>query len=305
MFINVLTQVLILLILIMLGFLLTKLKMLSEITVKQMTDLVLTLVTPSVIIKSFVREFDPSTLKNLLVSFLIAILVHIGYIAISRIIIRDKDENRQKVFQFSAVFSNCAFMSIPLLQALIGDLGVFYGTSFIAIFNVFVWSYGVILMNGKNAEITPKKVLLSPGIIAVAIGVLIYFLNIPVPKIIYEPISFMAALNTPLPMIIIGFHLANSNILDGLKDIKALYTIFIKLFIFPALALLIMYLCGIRGEVLVACTICASAPTAAITTMFASKYGGDTPLSVSTVSLSTILSVISMPIIISIAQSIA
>ncbi len=305
MFINVLTQVVILLILIMLGALLTRLKMLSELTVKQMTDLVLTIVTPSVIIKSFIREFDKSLLKNLLISFLIAFLLHFGYIFLSRILIRDKDRQRQKVLQFSTVFSNCAFMSIPLLQSLIGDLGVFYGTSFIAIFNIFVWSYGVLLMNGKDSGLTPKKLLLNPGIIAVAIGVLIYFLSIPIPKIIYEPISFMAALNTPLPMIIIGFHLANSNILEGLRSAKTLYTIFIKLFLFPLLSLLLMYLFGIKGEVLVACTICASAPTAAITTMFASKYGGDTSLSVSTVSLSTIFSVISMPIIITLAQSIA
>lgn len=305
MFINVLTQVLILLILIMLGVTLTKLKMLSEITIKQMTDLVLTLVTPCVIIKSFVREYDPATLKNLLVSFAIAIIVHFGYIIFSRILISDKDENRQKVLQFSTIFSNCAFMSIPLMQSLIGDLGVFYGTSFIAVFNIFVWSYGVFLMNGKNSNFTPKKILLNPGIIGVAIGLLIYFLNIPIPKIVYEPISFMAALNTPLPMIIIGYHLANSNVLEGLKNFKTLYTIFIRLLLFPALILFCMYICGIKGEVLIACTICAAAPTAAITTMFASKYGGDTPLSVSTVSLSTILSVLTMPIIITIAQSIA
>ena len=196
-------------------------------------------------------------------------------------------------------------MSIPLMQSLIGDLGVFYGTSFIAVFNIFVWSYGVFLMNGKNSNFTPKKILLNPGIIGVAIGLIIYFLNIPIPKIVYEPISFMAALNTPLPMIIIGFHLANSNVLDGLKNLKTLYTIFIRLLLFPALILFCMYICGIKGEVLIACTICAAAPTAAITTMFASKYGGDTPLSVSTVSLSTILSVLTMPIIITIAQSIA
>ena len=303
MFLDVLTQVVILLILIMLGFLLTRVKMLSEITVKQMTDVVLTLVTPSVIIKSFIREFNPNTLKNLLTSFLIAVLLHIGCLILSRIIIKDKNGNRQKVLQFSTVFSNCGFMAVPLLQSLIGDIGVFYGASFIAIFNIFVWSYGVILMNGKNSSISPKKLILNPGIISVFIGLLIYFLNIPIPKIIYEPISFMSALNTPLPMIIIGFHLANSNILNGLRDIKVLYAIFVKLFLFPALGLLGMYLCGVRGDVLVACTICASAPTAAITTMFSVKYKGDTPLSVSTVSLSTVLSVISMPILITLAQS--
>ncbi len=305
MFINVLTQGLILLILMMLGFLLTKLKMLSEATVKQMTDIVLTFVIPCVIIKSFVREFDPSTLKNLIISFVIAIIVHIGYIILSKLIIRDKNECRQKVLRFSAIFTNCAFMAIPLLGSLVGDIGVFYGASFIAIFNIFVWTYGIILMNGKSSELTPKKLLLSPGIIGVVIGLAIYFSNIPLPKIIYEPLNYIAVLNTALPMLIIGYHLANSDILEGLKDIKSLYTIFLRLFAFPLLTLLIMYLSGIRGDLLVSCTICAGAPTAAIATMFASKYGADTSLSVRIVSLSTLLSVISMPIVVTLAQIIA
>ena len=79
MFINVLTQVIILLILIILGLILAKSKILTEQGVKSMTDMVLILVTPCVIIKSFIREFDPKVLKNLLISFLIAFLVHFGF----------------------------------------------------------------------------------------------------------------------------------------------------------------------------------------------------------------------------------
>lgn len=307
MFLNVLTQVLILLILIMLGAVLTKAKMLNSDAIKGMTDLVLYIVTPCVIINSFKREFDSSLTKSLLISLLIAFLAHFGYIILSHLCLHSRNKAQEKVLRFGTVFANCGFMAIPLLSALVGDLGVFFGTSFVAVFNILVWSYGVVLMSGDKKALTPKKLILNPGIIGSVLGLVVFFTNIhdKIPTVISEPISFMAALNTPLPMIIIGYHLANSNLLESIKNLKVIFSMVLRLLIFPALVLGVMYLCGIRGEVLVACTISASVPTAANTTMFSSKFGADTALSVSMVSLSTILSLITIPIIVTIAKIIA
>jgi len=182
---------------------------------------------------------------------------------------------------------------------------VFYGTAFIAVFNILVWSYGIVLMSGDKKALTPKKMFINPGILGTAIGLIIFFLSVPVPTVIFKPIDFMANLNTPLPMIIIGYHLANSNLLLALKNIKVLISMALRLLIFPALVLGIMYLCGVRGNVLVACTISASVPTAANTTMFAAKFGADTSLSVSMVSLSTICSLATIPLIVTIAKLVA
>ena len=307
MFIDVLTQVAVLLILISLGVILTKLKMLSGPTVKQMTDLVLTFATPCVIIKSFMREFDAKLIKSLLISLLVAVLVHIAYIVLTCIFIRDNDKAKQKVLRFAAIFSNCGFMSVPLLEALLGDTGVFYGTSYLAIFNVLIWSYGIFLMSGDRKELSAKKMIINPGIIGITIALLVFFLRIPLKEmpIISEPIIFLAGLNTPLPMIIIGYHLANSNLLKALTNFKSVFSMALKLVIFPLFTLFSMYFCGIRDEMLVAITITSAAPTAAITTMFSSKYGADTPLSVSMVSLSTVLSILTMPPIITLAQYLA
>ncbi|MBQ6847448.1 MAG: AEC family transporter [Clostridia bacterium] len=308
MFVNILTQVIVLLILIMLGVVLTKFKMLSDTTVKQITDMVLLFVTPCVIIKSFMREFDPSLTKKLLISFLISILVHIIYIVISLLLIRHSDKKKEKVLRFAAIFSNCGFMAVPLLDAILDDMGVFYGTAYLAVFNIMIWSFGVFLMSGNKKDFfSVKKILINPGIIGISIALLVFFLNIPLHKaqIISQPINFMAGLNTPLPMIIIGYHLANSNLFTALKSFRAVFSMLLKLVIFPLITLFGMYLCGIRGEVLVAITISASAPTAAITTMFSSKFGADTELSVSLVSLSTVISILTIPIIITLAQLIA
>ena len=305
MFIEVFTQIIILLLLILTGFILTKGKILTENGSKSMTDMVLTIVTPCVIIKSFMREYDKALLKSLLIAFLIAFLCHIGFILLSRILLRSKDISSEKVLQYGVIFSNCGFMSLPLQQSLLGDMGVFYGSSYIAIFNVFVWSYGIILMSGDKKYLSPKKLIINPGIIGLTIGLLIFLLSIPTPRILNDTVSYIASLNTPLPMIIIGYHLANSKISDGIKNIKCIFAIFLKLFAFPLLALGIMYICGIRGTLLISSLISCSAPTAAITTMFSAKFGRDTSLSVNLVSLSTILSLISMPILITLAQYIA
>ena len=215
MFLDVLVQVLILFILILLGVVLTKCKLLNETTVKGMTDIVLLIVTPCVIIKSFIREFDKSVFKNLLISFLIAFLVHLGFIILARLLIHSKKTTSERVLRFSAIFSNCGFMSIPLQQALLGDTGVFYGSSFIAIFNLFIWSYGIISMSGDKKYMTPKKLILNPGLIGISIGLIIFLFSIPMPKIILEPVTYMAGLNTPVPMLIIGYHLTKSNLLGG------------------------------------------------------------------------------------------
>ena len=305
MFVNVLTQVVILLILILIGVILAKGKVLSESGVKSMTDMVLYTVTPCVIIKSFIREYDPSTLKKLLISFLIAILAHIGFIILTHLIIHDKDKSKERVLRYGTVFSNCGFMSIPLQQALLGDEGVFYATSYIAIFQLLIWSYGIIVMSGDKKYMSPEKLFLSPGLIGLAIGLIIFLFSVPIPKIIAEPISYMASLNTPLPMIIIGFHLASSNVLDGFKNPKCILAMSLRLVILPLVALAVMYLCSIRGVMLVSSVISCCAPVAAITTMFSAKFGQDTSLSVNFVSLSTVLSLITMPILITLTQYLA
>ncbi len=302
MFQTVLVQVIILFILIFIGTILNKTKILNDGAVKGMTDMVLYLVTPAAIINSFIREFSASLLKDLGVALIITVLAHILFILLSSVLIKSKKLTRQKVLQFGAIFSNCGYMSLPLLQALLGNDGVFFGATYIAVFQLAIWSYGIILMGDGIKSVTPKKVILSPGIIGFVIAIIIFSARIPVPEVIHAPVSYMASLNTPLPMIIIGFHLANSNILSGLRDIKLLFASFLKLFVFPIAVILLLYLCGIRGTMPLALSICASAPTAAITTMFAAKFGKDTGLSVTMVSLTTLLSVVSMPLVVTIAE---
>ncbi len=305
MFIPVLTQVIILFILIFVGFALAKIKMLNDEIIKGLTDLALTVVTACVIVKSFFREFNKSDLNDLLVSFLLGVIIHTVYILLTLLLLRDKSENRKAVLHYAAVFSNCGFMALPLQQALLGDNGVFLGSSFVAIFNAFVWSWGLRIMSGDKKSLNPIKIITRPAILALITGFVVFILSIPVPKLISEPVGMFAALNTPIPMIIIGYHLASANVLNGFTDLKCLFAILLRLVIFPALAIFGMRLCGIKGDMLISQAICCAAPVAANTTMFSSKFKRDTELSVNLVSLSTLLSFITMPVMITLAEKLA
>ncbi len=305
MFINVLTQIIILFILISLGFLLAKAKILDHKIVSGMTDLVLILVTPCVIVKSFFREFNKSDLKDFLLSFLLGVLIHLIFLVLSLIFLKDKNENRQAVLRYATVFSNCGFMALPLQFALLSDDGVFLGSTFIAVTNAFVWTWGLRIMSGDKKSLKPLKIITRPAILAIIIGLIIFFFSIPVPYIISEPITLISAINTPLPMIIIGFHLAHSNVLKGLTDIKCILTLLLRLIILPALVIVLMWLCGIKGTMLISLAISSAAPVAANTTMFSAKYGRDTELSVNLVSISTLLSLVTLPIMITLTEKLA
>lgn len=302
MFIIVLKQVFILLILISTGVFAAKGKIITEAGAKCLTDLVLIVITPFVIIKSLIRKFDSKTLYSLLICFAITVLIHLLMILLSKMFIHSRDKRCEKVLQFGSVFSNCGFMSIPLQQALLDEDGVLYGAAYVIIFNLLTWSYGIYLMSGDKKYISPKKMFANPGIIGFVVGIIIFLFSLPIPNVAYSAIDYISALYTPLPMLIIGYHISRSNILNSVKNPKCILAVLLRLLVFPLISLLAMYICGIKGTMLISTVISVSAPVAAVTTMFSSKFSIDTALSVDMVSLSTVLSLGTMPLVIALAR---
>ncbi|MCI8554240.1 MAG: AEC family transporter [Clostridiales bacterium] len=295
-------QVLILFLLIGAGAACGRTGLLCERAVKCLADLVLYLAFPCVIIQSFRREFNPEMLRGLLLAGLISLIIHAGSILLAHLVFRDREESRRRVLRFAVVFSNAGYMALPLQQALLGEEGVFYGAAYVAVFNLVLWSYGMLLMSGDRSALSAKKLLLNPGMIALAAGLPVFVFSLPLPEVIAGPISHLAALNTPLPMIVIGFYLARTDWRAALKDRRGYAAIALRLAVVPVLSVGGMLLFGVRGVLLTACAVAVSAPVAAASTMFAAKYGQDTRLSANLVSLSTLFSVATMPLIVSLTQ---
>ena len=141
--------------------------------------------------------------------------------------------------------------------------------------------------------------------LGVVIGFIIFVTSTAIPSILLIPIKSFAALNTPVPMVIVGYYLAQVVSLKVLKDRKLVMTTVLKLLISPILTLLILYITGLRGLLLVSLVISAAAPSAANTVMFAVLFDRDTKLAVTLVSVSVLLSLITMPLMISLAMTVS
>ena len=304
-FLTVGQQVLIIFILIAVGYICGKAKLIKEEGAQCLTNVVLYAVTPCLMIEAFQREFGASMLLNLAIVAVAAFGVHFISIIIARLLVYDKDKSRQLVLRFSVIFSNCGFMCLPLEEALLGSDGVFYGGVFVAVFNIMLWSYGLVMMSGDKKQLSAKKLLLNPGIMGVLIGLIFFLFSIKLPDIVMAPICFLSDLNTPLPMLVIGYYLCKTNIKEALCDKKAYLAIALRLAAIPLISLAVLYLCGIRGTILLSTIIAASAPVAASTTMFATKFNKSVSVSVNLVSLSTIFSIITMSAIVGFTQTIA
>lgn len=303
-FIMIAQQVLVLFILIGVGFVCGKKGILTDASSKKITDIVLYVVTPCVMLSAFQRDFSMELLGNIFITALCAAATILATIFISKLIFHDKDEARKKVLQFSAIFSNCGFMSLPLQKAILGDDGWFYGSIFVAIFNVIVWSYGLVMMSGDKKQMSIKKLAFNPGIVGVLIALILFVLRIKLPYIVSQPIDYLAALNTPLPMLIIGFYLSQADLKKAFTDAGAYLAMAVRLVVVPLLSMIIMWLLNVDKTIMIACVIASSAPTAATTTMFSAKYDRDVELSVSIVASTTLVSIVTMPIIVALSQSI-
>ncbi len=300
-FLTVGTQVLVLFLLIGVGVICTKAKLLSTTAVRCMADVVLYFATPCVIIRSFQRPLTAELMKDLGISALAAIGVHLLGIALAHLLCREEDEARRCLLRFGVVFSNAGYMAIPLQQAILGDDGVFFGAVFVAVFNIVLWTYGVSIMSGGVKALSLRKILFTPGLIGVTVGLFFLLCGITLPTVIASPVNHLANLNTPIPMLIIGYYLAGAKIKEALRDRSAYLTIALRLAVIPLVTLGVLYLCGVRGTVLVSAVIGASAPVATATTMFAAKFDRSPTLSVNLVVLSTLLSAVTMPLIVGLA----
>lgn len=301
-FMNVSSQVLVLFILIAVGALLTRLNIINEAGAKVMSDIVLYAVTPCVIINAFQREYRPDMLSGLLIAVAVAAAVMGLSVLIAELLYRRVQVSRAVVLKFAVVFSNCGFMALPLQEAVLGQDGVFYGAAFVAVFNIFMWTYGLITMSRKSEWRSILRAFVNPGIIGTIIGVLLFVFSVDLPDVLHSPISFLAGLNTPVPMLVIGFYLARAQLKRVFKDRGVWLAMAIRLLALPLLTLAVLYLLKIDGVLSTAMVIAVSSPVAAFTTMMSSKYGHDTELSAGVVAASTLLSLITMPLVVGLAQ---
>lgn len=294
------TQVVILMILILIGYACGKRKVLNDEAVDSMSTIALMIASPCTIIESFVREYDAGMAKGMLFVVLITFVVHAIAYFVSKLTFRGNDA-RSRVLRFEIIFGNCGYMGIPLVKMILGSTGVFYGGIFLGIFNIIIWTLGIVLMSGDNKDISIKK-LINPNIIAVFVGALIFLLSIPVPDIVLQPIKYMSSLFIPIPMMVIGYCLSKISFAEIFTQLDYYIVCLMRLIIVPIILLGLLYIIKVDKVIALCCIISSAVPASASSSMMTILYKQDYETAANIVSVSTVLSIITLPIVIGIAQ---
>lgn len=299
---TVVTKVLIILILIFVGYIISKKGIITDKGINEITSLLIKVVTPCLIINSFMNakgNLEPITLLLAVVIPLISTAVSIVF---SIMFFRKEPIERKTVLRFSVMFGNVGFMGVPLVESIVGETAVIYAAFAIVVFNIVCWTYGIRVMNSE-AKINFKTLFLNPGIIGVIIGFPLYFINFQMPEIISEPISALSGLNTPLAMIVIGSYIAKIDFRSFVSDISVYKMSVLRLLIIPAITLVFILLLHPEQDLFMTGAIQAAMPVAANTVLFAVIYKKDSELASKSVAVSTVLSIVTIPVFTILAQT--
>ncbi len=272
-----------------------KLGFLNEKSETVLTDVMVKVFSPMLLLSSYFSKYDPARAKGLLISLGFGLLIHFLGALIARIAIRSQSNSNIQVERMSITYGNVGYMGLPLVYAIFGSEAVFYQSSIILVFNLLLWSHGVMVMSGKVDAKGIRDVLLSPNILCIFVGIIIYSLRIDVPQIIASPISKIGNCTTPVAMIISGCIIARSDIAKVLKNKRVYLICILRLFALPLALLPLLRLISAPEMVSLTTFTAASCPVAVMVPVFAVKYGRTASYASGIFALSTLLSMISIP----------
>ena len=293
-----LRQIAIMALLMAVGIYLSRKGFLSPQGTKDLGAILLRIIIPCVIVKSYITTYSRERLLELALSAGLALVAFILAMGIAYLVYG----KRRRIENFAAAFCNAGFIGIPLAQAVIGDEGVFYMAASVALLNLFQWTYGVYIMTDRKDSIRAKTIVKNPVVIAIVVGIALFLTRLPVPGILTSTLGYIAGMNTPVAMILMGTYMAKLP-WRKLLDKRAYGCVLLRLVVIPAVVLAVFWALPISNQnVALAAYLAAATPVGANICVFAQQYDCDYEFSVVTVCLSTVLSIVTVPLMVSLAQ---
>lgn len=278
-----------------LGYLLFRGKKITAEGSKALANILIYLSLPAVIINGFLVDRTGEHLLGILWSGAAAAALLLLSILISRLIFR-----RDAIASFASSFSNPGFFGIPLIIAFLGQESVFYVACFIAFLNVGQWTYGVSILTGQPIRqgFQLKKLIRAPFIIAILIGLFLFLTQLQPPQLLQSCLTTVAGLNTPLSMFTVGVYLAQADIPRMIRRRQLYLVAFSRLLLIPAVSLLLLTLLPASlYSMKMALLLAISCPVGANVAVYAQLHGKDYAYAVETVVVSTLLSILSIPLV--------
>ena len=297
-------QIIVMLILMIVGVLCYKTHILDTSKSKVLSDILIKVITPALIIDSFQRKFEMELLHGFLIALgLTALSLGLAFV-LTRLMIRENTSTDVRIERFGAMFSNCGFIGIPLANGVLGGEGVFYIIAYNTLFNILVFSYGEGYMKGTSVYRLSDiiKLIINPATVASVIGIILFAGNIELPELLSEPIGLVADMNTPTAMLIAGVSVAQANILKMIRKLRLYYIAAIKLLIIPLVFVLICRLLPVPQPVMLSAVLATACPAGTLAVMFSVMYGRDDVYASEIFSSTTLLSIVTIPVVVAAAM---
>ena len=309
------------------GIIMKKCKLSTDGLGKGLSNLVLYIAQPALIFRSYLRAYDSKILVNMLWVLLFSIVAHAIFTAVAMLLFKNSPDGKRRMLRFALIFSNAAFMGMPLIESVLGGQALIYASIYNITFNGWLWTLGVYICTAnrdidgdgiddgkemrKNDGINFVRVATHPTMIAALLGLVCFFLSLDASgelkdlpiyaRFAVEVLDGLKSLVAPLSMVVLGLRLAEIDLRGFFKDINLYICLALRHLVLPAAVFGVMWVVGlfieINTDVITSVLIMASAPVATSATMFAEKYDCDSAYVSKVVAVSTILAIATMPLI--------
>lgn len=292
---NMIDMQLMMFLLVAIGFFIRKKGIVNTEGRMNMIDLCLHITLPFNVLHSFLRKWD----WNLFIACGVILLLSVGFNAISvffsAVLYKKQETNRQKSLKYGTIISNSGFLGNPMVEGIYGREGLLYAALFMLPVRIVMWTIGIaVFLKGRKEKLW-KNVLTHPCIVAIYAGVIIMVCGIQFPTFVEKTIVGISSCNTPLSMMLVGMMLAEVKP-KGLIDKTMVFYTAIRLLVIPAVVFAITAFLPLDGMLRGITVIMAGMPAPITTALLSAKYGGDEKYATGMVFLSTILSLITLPL---------
>ncbi len=287
------------------GYIAFKARMFDPLGQHQISKIVVNVLNPCLILSAISGERPSDSGILSLQNFLASLSFYIFFIVSSyifyfiRIALGSKDKQELKLEQLMMILSNIGFFGIPVIKALFGEEYVIYLIFYMLIFNIVAYTLGIVIASYNSSETTRFSIssVINTGTVMSMIAIVLYLLNVPIPDIVGNFFDYMGNACIPLSMLLIGGSLAQLDLKEVFTDKDIYLYILLRNIIVPGIGILILRLLPFDPVIVNICCLSASMPIAALSGMLAEQYAHKGNYCNKMIAMSTILSVITVPIL--------
>ena len=287
-----------LLLLMSVGFILSKCHIIDKHQQKGLSELLINVVLPANIIKSFLScEFNSKLANNCLLMIVICAVIQVFTIVICPLLFKESEKSKECVMEYGMIVSNSSFVGIPVVDYLFGDVAVMYTAIFQIPMRITMWTAGISLFTTQYDKKEKLKLIFAhPCIIAVYVGIVLMLLPIELPSFISGTIGYLSSATTCLSMIIIGAILSQID-LKNILDKESIYFSFLRLIAFPLLVLIVLKLVKVDDMLVTISVLLTAMPCGSTCAILAQKYNQDELFASKIIFVSSLLSTITIPML--------